>query len=171
MKNLLFMCSFVILTNLIFAQVSNQAEAPHDSIQHVEPSTSPANLSFYQAPQGFVVGTGFNGYFHALTQTSIVVTMIDNGTYINVKKAMTPEYFASNMLTKTNEFDIQCESGLKGVGYVAEFMLNSKKMIRQMIFIGDLNKTLWLSVTYPFEQDSLIAPELLKSYNTVSFTN
>lgn len=141
-----------------------------DSAQYVVPTTTPAQLDLYQAPEGFVPGTGFNGYIHALTQTTVVLTMIENGNYINIQKAMTDEYFAKNQLRKTKEFEITCPSGLKGVGYIAEFTLNGRSMIRHIVFVGNMNKTLWISVTYPAENNALVEPEMMKSYNTVSFT-
>lgn len=163
MKLTVFYFLFVFAASVTYAQ-------ERDSVQYIEPSTVPAKLDLYKAPDGFVQGTGFNGYIHALTQTTVVLTMIENTNYINVQKAMTDDYFAKNSMNKTKEFEVTCASGLKGIGYIAEFTLQGRKMIRHMVFIGDLNKTLWLSVTYPAENNALVESALIQSYNTVSFT-
>lgn len=163
MKLTFFIILFALFGNKAFSQDS-------DSMQYVVPSTAPASLDLYQAPEGFVQGTGFNGYIHALTQTTVVLTMIENGNYINIQKAMTEQYFAENKLVKLKEFEVSCASGLKGIGYVASFTLEGRKMIRHIVFIGNMNKTLWLSVTFPEENNALVEPEMMKSYNTVSFT-
>lgn len=158
-----FLLAFIILFSFGgFAQ-------ENDSTQYVVPNTVPADLSIYQAPEGFIPGSGFNGYYHKLTQTSIVMTMIDNINYVNLKASMTDEFFSSNSLVKTNEFTIDCASGLKGYGYQASFELNGMSMVRQMVFIGDLNKTLWLNITYPAQAANLVENELMESYKSVSF--
>lgn len=163
MKLTIIYIALAFFTSVAFAQET-------DSAQYVVPSTTPAKLEMYRAPEGFVPGNGFNGYIHALTQTTVVLTMIENGNYVNIQKAMTDEYFRSNNLVKTKEFEITCDSGLKGVGYIAEFTLEGRKMIRHMVFVGNMNKTLWLSVTFPAENNGLVEGELIKSYNSVSFT-
>ena len=160
---LTFLFAFIALFSTGFFAQEN------DTTQYVVPNTVPADLSIYQAPEGFEPGTGFNGYYHKLTQTSIVMTMIENINYVNLKVSMTDEFFTSNKLVKTKEFAIDCESGLKGYGYQATFELNSMQMVRQMVFIGDLNKTLWLSITYPVQASDLVENELMESYKSVSF--
>ena len=77
---------FVIV--LVLAVAPFYLMAQEDSVQYVIPSTTPASLDMYKAPEGFVDGKSFNGYIHPLTQTTVVLTLIENLNYINMKKSI-----------------------------------------------------------------------------------
>ncbi len=158
----------ILLLSILFnSSVFGQEEK--DSAIYVVPTTAKADLSLYTPPVNFITTTAFNGFQHLQTQTTVVLTMVDGANYLNIKTGMTEVYFAENKLVKTNELPIVTASGLNGVVYVATFMLNNTQMSRHITFIGDANKTLWLSATFPTEFTALIEKELLNSYTTVHF--
>jgi hypothetical protein len=47
--------------------------------------------------------------------------------------------------------------------------LNNRQMTRHIVFIGDLNNTIWLSTTFPTEFLPLIEKDLINSYSSVTF--
>ena len=159
-KSLLFL---VILLN--FSELRAQGDT-------IEVTTIPikADLTFIQAPEGFVPTDKFNGYLHPTASASIVLSMINDVNFIHLEEGMTEEYFAQNQLTKIYQQRFTAESGLNGVMFKATFMLEELEMVRYIVFIGDLNKTLWVSTTYPAKFDPILEKELLHSFTTVDFT-
>lgn len=141
-----------------------------DSAVYVVPTTKNADLNVYIPPKNFEKSTVFNGYHHYQTQATVVLTLVDGANYLNIKTGMTEEYFSSNKMVKTNEKSIVTTNGLNGVIYTATFMLNNQQMTRHIVFIGDLNSTIWLSTTFPTEFTSLVEKELIESYNSVNFS-
>ena len=145
------------------------AQDEKDSAEYVVPNSSVADLSMITAPEGFIKANQFNGYYNPQSQASIVLTMIESANYVNIKRGLTPEYYAGQRLTFVGEKEITTASGLKGVVITCEFQLEGKSMIRNMVFIGDLKNTLWLSVTYHKDMAPLLESGLWKSYETVHF--
>lgn len=140
-----------------------------DSALYVVPTSKNADLNLYIPPKSFEKATAFNGYHHLQTQTTVVMTMIEGANYLNLKTGMTDQYFADNKLVKVSEQAITTTSGLGGIVYAATFMLNNRQMTRHIVFIGDLNNSLWLSTTFPTEFLPLIEKDLINSYSSVTF--
>ena len=172
-SNSLFMRSLLqlfLLAVLLALPNLGKAQDDKDSMQYVIPKSSHASLDLYTAPEGFVVANQFNGYYNPLSQTTIVLTMVENVNYVNIKRGLNEEYYAGQRLTVVEEKEITTDSGLKGFSVKCSFELDGKQMFREMVFIGDLNKTLWLSVTYHRDMAELVSPLLVKSYQSVHFT-
>lgn len=160
------MSKFIFVLSLVLTSVAFGQERT-DSMQYVVPTSKKASLELYTPPKEFIANTSFNGYQHVQTQTTVVMTMVEGANYVNLKTGMTDAYFAENKLVKTGEQAVETTSGLKGVVYMATFMLNNQQMTRHIVFIGDLNNTLWLSSTFPTRFTELVEKELINSYSTV----
>ena len=166
MRNCMRMFLFFLL--LALPKLGN-AQDEKDSAQYVVPASTAADLAMIEAPEGFIKANQFNGYYHPLSQTSMVLTIVEGATYVNIKRGLTPEYYAKQRLTFVGEKEITTVSGLNGVMITCEFDLDGKRMVRNMVFIGDLRNTLWLSVTYHKDMSALLEPELFRAYQTVHF--
>jgi len=142
-----------------------------DSLIHVVPQVSLANVSMITAPEGFEIAQGFNGYIHMGASTAIVMTMIDDIIYTKLAETMTEEYFTRYRLSLVSEAKVFTTSGLNGVIYKLNFKIEDKDFVRYMVYIGDLKKTLWLNITYPKQVEELVESEILKAIQTVNFNN
>ncbi|MFT6280292.1 MAG: hypothetical protein ACJA0U_000410 [Salibacteraceae bacterium] len=144
-------------------------EESNDSLRYVVPVASKAELSFITAPEGFEVSKNFNGYMHFGVSTAIIMTMIDDVNYIKIAESMTDEYFKENKLSLISESKIISEFGIKGIQYKLDFIIGEKEFIRYIVYAGNLNKTLWLNITYSKSNEELVEPEILKAINSINF--
>jgi hypothetical protein len=161
------MSKILLVIAIVFSGIVYGQERS-DSAVYVVPTTTNADINLYIPPKSFEKSTAFNGYHHLQTQATVVLTMIDGANYLNIKTGMDDQYFADNKLLKVSEQAIATTSGLGGIIYTATFMLNNRQMTRHIVFIGDLNNTLWLSTTFPTEFLPLIEKELINSYSSVT---
>ena len=143
-----------------------------DSLEVVVPTSSHADIKMLVPPVSFEPETErFNGYFSHTTGAAIVMTMINNVNYLNLAKGMTEEWFANNGFTLLEEKSIVTDSGYKGRSYKCSYVHPENKeveMIRYQVYIGDLQNTLWLSITYSPLMEELLEDEILKSFQTVN---
>jgi hypothetical protein len=168
MKNLIQNLITAVLVISAFVSFSQGGE-DRDG-EYLVPETTAAKLSWISPAEGFIPGTGFTGYFHAMTQTSIVLTNIKDANYINMKRGMDDAFFRENNLVKLGEFEVECNNGMKGYGYIASFELDGKRMIRHMVFVGNLNQTLWLNTTVREEYYEMVSKEIFEMYKTSDFS-
>lgn len=137
-----------------------QSFAQNTTPVNIEPTQCEAPLELIQVPEGFEATKAFNGYLHLQTATSIVMTEVKNVNYLRLCSGMTPEYFSGNGLTLVKEGEFTSDYQVSGKYYKSKFVLNELPHIRYMVFSGDLNHTLWLSITYPELFEAVIEKEL-----------
>lgn len=168
MKSLLTALFFIIALNT-GNFLNAQSDSTSSSILYKEPESFPANLSLLTPPEGFVVSDQFNGYIHYQVGAAIIMTLIKNISYLQLSGGMTEDFYKENQLTKLSESPVLTKNGTKGIMYKFYFNLQNTDFIRYMVYVGDLNQTLWLNITYPKLVDELMEPELLKSIQTINF--
>ncbi len=134
------------------------------------PMQCPANLKLITVPDGFIESSSFNGYIHLNSATSIVMTSIEHINFIRLCTGMTPEFFTQNGLTLVEERDFTSTNNVSGKYYKSHFVLNEMPHIRYIVFCGDLNRTLWLNITYPKLFEPIIEKEILEILNSIKST-
>lgn len=132
------------------------------------PKQSPANLKMIVAPAGFVVSDRFNGYIHYQAGAAIIMSMIENSNFLNIEKGMTDEFFKTNHLNLLEKRNFESDFGTKGIIYKCSFVLKEKEHIRYFVYAGDLNRTLWLAITFPKDVEALVDGEILKCIQTIN---
>ncbi len=168
---LILLGGFVFFLSFIFVpKVSAQIDslAQEGERQYVEPESFPASLNMITPPEGFEVTDRFNGYIHYKTGSAIIMTLIKDATYLTIAKGMTEEFFQQNKLTLLSERKVLTDNGTKGLDYKFSFVIQDVDFIRHMIYVGDLNQTLWLAVTYPKMGEELVEGEILKCIQTIN---
>lgn len=165
MKKLLLLFSFVIaVLSAVVAQAQSNSPANNGN-----GGAKPAPLSMLTPPRSFAPSAEFNGYSSEATGASIILLMLDNIVYTTMEAAMTPEVFAQNKVEMLKKIAIETSSGLKGVAFKLSFTVNDITLIRYMVYVGDLEKTLWVNMNYPQINEDLVEDELLKSLNSIAF--
>ncbi|MDG1429084.1 MAG: hypothetical protein P8M19_06130 [Crocinitomicaceae bacterium] len=164
---------FALLALLLsFASVAQETpvrgEEEKDSLVVVKPVESKADLNLIIAPEGFEPTDKFNGYLHAQASSGIIMTMIENANYFKIAEGMTDDFFRANKLTLVNKKEFTSDNSVTGVQYKCSFITNDTPFIRYIVFAGDLNKTLWLNITYPSEIETIVEPEIVKSLQTIT---
>lgn len=159
----------VFLNFYSFGQVNNNKVVDSSAVVHIEPKAVPADLSAITPPEGFEVSDKFHGYISLKMGTAMLMTQINDASFVILKKAMTDDYFEKNHLTKISEKDLTTDSGMKGIIYKCAFRTQKTDFIRYIVYAGDLNKTLWLNITYPKMVEELMEPAILKSIKTLHF--
>jgi hypothetical protein len=163
---LLVLCSFNIKTHAQITPVKeNKTQA-----NNPEPVQCAADLRLINVPEGFVSSTSFNGYIHLNSATSIVMTSIEHVNFVRLCAGMTPEFFTANGLTLVEEKGFTSSNNVSGRYYKSHFVLNEVPHVRYIVFSGDLNRTLWLNITYPQMFEPLIEKEITGIINSIKST-
>lgn len=139
-----------------------------DSLKVVVPSQEYADLSMMTPPQSFVVSEAFNGYISYQTSSAIIMTLINDAVYLKIAEGMNEDFYAKNKLTYISDEKIETDHGYKGHAFKLSFELEGDEWIRYMVYIGDLEKTLWLNITFPKLVEELVEGEILKSIQSVN---
>ncbi len=151
-----------------FAAFSQNDTVTEKAIKYAQPEVAQAELSMLTPPEGFVVSESFNGYIHYQASSAIIMTLVMDASYLNIMKGMTEEFFEKNKLTKISDSKIVTDNGTKGISYKFSFDLSGQEFIRYMVYVGDLNQTLWLNITYPKHVEELVEGEILRSIQTIN---
>ncbi|HLP14554.1 MAG TPA: hypothetical protein VK177_21665 [Flavobacteriales bacterium] len=162
---------FVVVCHIHVDAQNDTLHSQHskqDSIKVVVPKQGLANLKMLTPPEGFVVADKFNGYIHYQASAAIIMTMLENVSFIDIDKGMTNEFFQKNQLVFIEKKDMVSASGTKGLIYKFSFVLSGKEFIRYFVYAGDLNKTLWLAITYPRQYDALLDANILQCTQTIT---
>lgn len=167
MRSLIIFILLNIQGNLMFAQ--NDPEVK-DTFKVIVPSQSVADLGLITPPPGFQESAAFNGYISYQTSSAIIMTMIENAVYLKISEGMTEDFYAQNGLTFIAEKDIETDSGVNGKYFKLSFDLKGEQFIRYMVYLGDLERTLWLNITYPLQMETLVEPEIIKSIKSAKLT-
>lgn len=168
---LILLSGLLFISLLFFAQntfAQNDSISHEEQVQYVEPASSPASLSMITPPDGFEATDRFNGFIHYKTGSAIIMTLIKDATYLNIAKGMTEEFFQQNKLTLISERKVVTNNGTKGVDFKFSFVIQDIDFIRHMVYVGDLNQTLWLAITYPKMGEELVEDEVLKCIQTIN---
>jgi hypothetical protein len=59
------------------------------------------------------------------------------------------------------EKDFTSELGIPGKYFKSTFTTSEVLHVRYMVFCGDMNHTLWLSITFPQMFEAVVEPEIL----------
>lgn len=166
--------AFILLLVSPFLGYSQSDSTQSDStsvgeeMEYLEPEASSANLKMITPPDGFEVAEQFNGYIHFKSGSAIIMTLIKDATYITISKGMTEDFFRENKLTYISERKVITDNGTKGMDYKFSFVVQEVDFIRHMVYVGDLNQTLWLAITYPKMAEDLVEGEMLKAIQTIN---
>lgn len=139
-----------------------------EEVKYVEPEVITADLSMITPPEGFEKTDQFNGYIHFKSGSAIIMTLIKDATYLTISKGMTEEFFQENKLVFISERKVVTDNGTKGLDYKFSFVVQDVEFIRHMVYVGDLNQTLWLAMTYPKMAEELVEGEMLKTIQTIN---
>ena len=151
-----------------FGFSQNDTIPQEEEIQYTVPEGFSADLNMITPPEGFELSEQFNGYIHFKTGTAIIMTLIKDATYLMIAKGMTEEFYEANKLTLISERKVTTENGTKGLDYKFSFVLQEVDFIRHMVYVGDLNQTLWLAITYPKMAEELVEDEILKCIQSIN---
>ncbi|MBL1279887.1 MAG: hypothetical protein COA33_006430 [Fluviicola sp.] len=169
---LLFLASvFLSLTSFSQEDAVEQEDSQRqreDTI-YITPTQEKIDIAILTAPEGFEVSESFNGYIDFQNGTAIVMSLLTSVNYIKLDEGMTDEFFKSNRLTLTSKEKIKTDEGTSGMRYTASFVLEEEEFIRQIVYIGNLNNTIWINITYPKKVQELMEPELVKAIASVKF--
>ena len=132
------------------------------------PTTEDAPINCIVPPAGFNVSDAFNGYISMPNSSAIIMMQINNANYLKIAEGMNEEYCRENNFQFISSTDITSDHGVKGKMFKLGFMLEGDEWVRYMIFAGDLQKTIWLNVTYPRKLEELIEGEILKCVKTIN---
>lgn len=165
LSGLVYILSFLFVSTLNAQSDSLPREG---EVKYAEPESFPASLKMITPPAGFEVTDRFNGYIHFKTGSAIIMTLIKDATYLTISKGMTEEFFQQNKLTLISERKVLTDNGTKGVDYKFSFVIQETDFIRHMVYVGDLNQTLWLAVTYPKMGEELVEGEILRCIQTIN---
>lgn len=165
------MLSFLCST-LGFSQIdtskSQDKDAYQDSVQYLKPEMTEPNLEMIVPPKSFVVSEAFNGYISYENSTAIIMTQINNANYLKIAEGMNESFYKANNLNFISKENFVSDHGAKGVMFKLWFDLKGNKYVRYMVYSGDLEKTLWLNITYPQMLEELVEIEILKSVKTIN---
>lgn len=157
--NYLFCCNYSI------AQIDQNS---NDTLQYNVPKQVNADLGILIPPPCFEVSTAFNGYLCVSNGSAIMMQMIENISYLQATKNMTDDFFKTNGFTFISVIDLIATSGVKGKVYKLSYVQKDQEYIRYMVFAGDLEKTIWLNITYPKVVEELMELEVLKCLQTIT---
>lgn len=162
----------MFFSGLSFSQVDTQRNADNqnyqDSVQYVEPQMVDPDLDMIVPPKSFVVSDAFNGYISFENSSAIIMTQINNSNYLKIAEGMNESFYKANNLNFISKEKFTSDNGVKGVMFKLWFELKGDKYIRYMVYSGDLEKTLWLNITYPQMLEELIEMEILESLKTIN---
>ena len=172
-KNELFTCVFgaLIMICPAFGQTdTTQTETvANDNVQYVAPKLSQANIKCLTPPEGFVVSEAFNGYIHFQTSSTILIQYIENANYVQLSESMNDAFFQRNNLKFVSKVPFVTADSVQGIIFTSTFQLEETEFVRYIVYLGDLNNTLWLNITYPVMIEGMVKNVLEESIKSVQF--
>lgn len=161
----------LILVQPVFGQTdtTNTNPVANDTISYTTPELSQPSITCFTPPDGFQVSEAFNGYIHFKTSSTILIQYISNVTYVQIAEGVDDEFFSRNNLTLISQEDFQTKDGVHGKMYTSSFTLKGDDFVRIMVYMGDLNNTLWLNITYPKMVEPLVKDLMIDSIKSVQF--
>ena len=160
----LLLCSFSSYSQ----EERSSGESPQDSMQVVVPTSEYADLAMLVPPPSFEESPSFNGYVSYQTGSGIIMTLITNVVYVRLAEGMDDAFYEKNSLTYISDAPIETDAGYKGRMFKLTYTMDETDFIRYMVYISDLENTLWLNITYPTMMEDLVEDEILKSIQSVN---
>jgi hypothetical protein len=160
-------CTFIVFS-IHSQEIEKQDRQPKEEILTFEPKKINADLSLIIPPSGFEISELFNGYIYPQGSASIIMTLVEGVNYIKVCEGMNESFFKQNKLTLISDEKFISNNKIKGHIYKFLFKINEVDFIREMVFAGDLTKTLWLNITYPKRLNEIMEDEMLKSIMSIT---
>ena len=167
-NSLLLLVCFFICTSGVNGQVDSLATS-NSSEKYLKPEKVSTDISVLTPPEGFSISESFDGYIHLQAASAIVIMELANINYITLDKSKNSKYYERNNLTFIESKDIVTVNGDKGKFYKSSFIIDDIKYYRLTAYIGDLNNTLWIAITYPEIMEPILLDELMKSIESVNF--
>jgi len=155
---------------IAFVQVNQSDKDVNDKTLFTTPEVINVNLEVIESPEGFEVSPSFNGFIHYQASTAIIVSLIKKVNFRKLSEGMNQEFYKKNKLKYISEKKIVSKAGVKGVWYKFNFNLEGNTFGRYMVYAGDLNKTIWLNITYPLRLEDLIETEILKCIQSIDLS-
>lgn len=172
-KNELFTCVFgaLFLICPAFGQTdTTQAETvANDNVQYITPKLSEPNIKCVTAPEGFVVSEAFNGYIHYQTSSTILIQYVENATYLQLADGMDEAFFSRNNLNFVSKTPFETTDGVNGIIFTSTFKLKETEFVRYTVYLGDMNNTLWLNITYPLMVEELVKNVVEETIKSAQF--
>lgn len=162
---------FVFFAGFSHTQTDTLSNQQQDSVSYLVPEVVNPGLDLIVPPKSFVVSEAFNGYISYENSSAIIMTEIRNSNYLKIAEGMNEEFYKANNLNYISKEKFVSENGVQGVMFKLWFELKGDRYIRYMVYAGDLEKTLWLNITYPHMLEELIELEILKSIKTIKLNN
>ena len=120
------------------------------------------------APEGFIEYDGFPGYIHPATSSSISIHVVNNKTIVDAEENLNEEYFRSNGLTFISKKELTVNNGDKALLYKVSKINNEELVYQYTIFVGDMNRVLWISASYFSKYEELVEESLVNSLMTTT---
>lgn len=168
MSVVLFILYFSIGYSQIDSSKSSNDGEYQDSVQYLKPEMKDPNIDMIDPPESFVVSEAFNGYISYESSAAIIMTQINNANYLKIAEGMNESFYKANKLNFISKKKFVSDNGVKGVMFKLWFDLKGNKYIRYMVYSGDLEKTLWLNITYPQMLEELVEIEILDSLKSIN---
>lgn len=155
----------------VFSQTSNSKAVVknEDTLFVTKPELGTPLVTCMTPPEGFVVSEAFNGYIHFQTNSTILMQSILGANYFQLSSTMNEDFFKRNNLRFVSEEKVVCADGTEGICYRSNFTLETTEFVRLTIYIGDLNNTLWLNITYPVMVQSLVEKPIQEAIVSINF--
>jgi len=161
---------FLFLSFSVLSQGNTDGTSKEDRSLITTPEIIEVNLEVIHPPEGFQVSPSFNGFIHYQASSAIIVNLIKKVNYRKLTDGMNQEFYDKNKLEYISEKKIISDNGTKGIWYKFNFNIEGSAYGRYMVYAGDLNKTLWLNITYPLKLEDLIESQLLDCMQTIDLT-
>lgn len=160
-----------VLVQPVFGQTDTTHTNPvaNDSVSYTTPELTQPSVTCFTPPEGFQVSEAFNGYIHFKTSSTILIQYISDVAYTQITQNVDDEFFSRNNLTLISQENFQSTDGTSGVMYTSSFVLKGDEFMRIMVYMGDLNNTLWLNITYPKMVEGLVKDLMIESIKSVQF--
>ena len=155
---------------LVNSQTVESSDSKQDRTLFTTPEITEVNIDVITPPEGFEVSPAFNGYIHYQASSAVIINLIKKVNFKKLSEGMNQEFFEKNKLQYISEKKVTTTSGTKGIWYKFNFTTEGKDFCRYIVYVGDLNKTLWFNFTYPLKLEELVENEILKSIQTIDLS-
>ncbi len=123
---------------------------------------------YFRLPDGFVVSPVFSGIIHKATGSSVLITQVDNISYLMYIDYFNDNYFLENnlILVRQDTIDLPTE---RAYVFEATFMLQEQEFTRYYIITGNMNSTVLLILNASDAVAERIYQEFVPVLSSISF--
>ncbi|TNF47686.1 MAG: hypothetical protein EP305_07265 [Bacteroidetes bacterium] len=166
--NYFFHVLILLVLSLPLGVIAQNNSNSNDTLQYVVPTEIKADLNILVPPKCFEPTSDFNGYLCISNGSAIMIQMIDNISYLQATRDMNDSFFKQNGFQFISVFDLKSDYGVKGKVYKLTYNHKNQDYVRYMVFAGDLQKTIWLNITYPKIVEELMELEILSCLQSLT---